>query len=79
MVFNVENGRDLLQGLLLGLSIAAPVGPIALLCIRRTLDRGFMSGLVSGLGAAMALTRTALERLGGPLTTTRSRTWERES
>jgi threonine/homoserine/homoserine lactone efflux protein len=54
MIFNVENGRVLLQGLLLGFSIAAPVGPVALLCIRRTLDRGFVSGLVSGLGAAMA-------------------------
>ncbi|MDK2980975.1 MAG: hypothetical protein PWQ55_1322 [Chloroflexota bacterium] len=38
----------------MGFSIAAPVGPVALLCIRRTLDRGFLSGLVSGLGAAMA-------------------------
>ncbi len=54
MYFSFENGQGLLQGLLLGFSIAAPVGPVALLCIRRTLERGFMSGLVSGLGAAMA-------------------------
>lgn len=44
----------LLQGLLLGFAIAAPVGPIGLLCIRRTLDRGRLVGLVSGLGAATA-------------------------
>ncbi|WP_346291322.1 LysE family translocator [Sphaerothrix gracilis] len=44
----------LLQGLLLGLSIAAPVGPIGILCIRRTLVLGRLSGLVSGLGAATA-------------------------
>ncbi|MFE4104999.1 LysE family translocator [Almyronema epifaneia] len=44
----------LLQGLLLGLSIAAPVGPIGVLCIRRTLVLGRLSGLVSGLGAATA-------------------------
>ncbi len=43
-----------LQGLILGLSIAAPVGPIGVLCIRRTLADGRMSGLVSGLGAATA-------------------------
>lgn len=44
----------LLKGILLGLSIAAPVGPIGLLCIRRTLTQGQLVGLVSGLGAATA-------------------------
>jgi threonine/homoserine/homoserine lactone efflux protein len=43
-----------LTGLLLGLSIAAPVGPIGILCIRRTLSMGQWVGLVSGLGAATA-------------------------
>ena len=43
-----------LKGILLGLSIAAPVGPIGVLCIRRTLALGKLSGLVSGLGAATA-------------------------
>jgi threonine/homoserine/homoserine lactone efflux protein len=44
----------LLKGLLIGFAIAAPVGPIGVLCIRRTLAEGRMSGLVSGLGAATA-------------------------
>jgi threonine/homoserine/homoserine lactone efflux protein len=44
----------LLRGLLVGLSIAAPVGPIGLLCIRRTLAQGRAQGLASGLGAATA-------------------------
>ena len=44
----------LLRGLVIGLSIAAPVGPIGVLCIRRTLAKGQVSGLVSGLGAATA-------------------------
>jgi threonine/homoserine/homoserine lactone efflux protein len=44
----------LLQGLIFGFSIAAPVGPIGVLCIRRTLARGVRSGLASGLGAATA-------------------------
>jgi threonine/homoserine/homoserine lactone efflux protein len=44
----------LLRGLLVGLSIAAPVGPIGLLCIRRTLAHGRSQGLASGLGAATA-------------------------
>lgn len=43
-----------LKGLLLGLAIAAPVGPIGILCIRRTLALGLGPGLVSGLGAATA-------------------------
>lgn len=39
---------------LIGLSIAAPVGPIGLLCIQRTLDHGPRIGLLTGLGAAVA-------------------------
>jgi len=39
---------------LLGVAIAAPVGPIGLLCIQRTLQFGLVSGLASGLGAATA-------------------------
>ena len=37
-----------------GLMIAAPVGPIGLLCIQRTLSRGARIGVASGLGAATA-------------------------
>jgi threonine/homoserine/homoserine lactone efflux protein len=44
----------LLKGLLIGFSIAAPVGPIGVLCIRRTLADGRAAGLMSGLGAATA-------------------------
>lgn len=44
----------LLRSLIIGFSIAAPVGPIGVLCIRRTLAFGRVSGLVSGLGAATA-------------------------
>jgi len=44
----------LLKGVIIGFSIAAPVGPIGVLCIRRTLAKGRTSGLVSGLGAATA-------------------------
>ncbi len=40
--------------MLLGFSIAAPVGPIGVLCIRRTLQFGRFSGFFSGLGAAVA-------------------------
>ena len=42
------------RGLLIGFSIAAPVGPIGVLCIRRTLADGRAVGFVSGLGAATA-------------------------
>ncbi|HKC16347.1 MAG TPA: LysE family transporter [Steroidobacteraceae bacterium] len=44
----------LLKGMAVGLAIAAPVGPIGLLCIRRTLTDGQRYGLASGLGAATA-------------------------
>lgn len=43
-----------IKGLIIGFSIAAPVGPIGALCIRRTLADGMASGFLSGLGAATA-------------------------
>ncbi len=53
-----DGGRPVIETLLkgagIGLAIAAPVGPIGLLCIRRTLARGPLHGFVSGLGAAAA-------------------------
>ena len=42
------------KGLIIGFSIAAPVGAIGLLCINRTLSQGSIVGFVSGLGAATA-------------------------
>ncbi len=42
------------EGIIIGFAIAAPVGPIGVLCIRRTLADGRASGFVSGLGAATA-------------------------
>jgi threonine/homoserine/homoserine lactone efflux protein len=43
-----------IRGLLIGLSIAAAVGPMSILCIQRTLNKGQLYGLVSGLGIATA-------------------------
>lgn len=42
------------KSLLLGLAIAAPLGPIGALCINRTLERGFWAGVAGGLGTAFA-------------------------
>jgi len=42
------------QGAIIGFAIAAPVGPIGVLCMRRTLAKGRSSGLASGFGAATA-------------------------
>lgn len=44
----------LAQGVVLGVAIAAPVGPIGLLCIRRTLEHGPLLGFATGMGAALA-------------------------
>ena len=44
----------LLKGVAVGLAIAAPVGPVAVLCIRRTLLQGPPAGLASGFGAVTA-------------------------
>jgi len=59
LIYPISGGKKLdidflFKGLLIGFSIAAPVGPIGVLCIRRTLADGRISGLLSGLGAASA-------------------------
>ncbi|HZK89576.1 MAG TPA: LysE family transporter [Stellaceae bacterium] len=43
-----------LKGMLVGIVIAVPVGPVGILCIRRTILDGRLAGLFSGLGAATA-------------------------
>lgn len=43
-----------IKGLIIGFAIAAPVGPIGVLCIQRSLHDGFRVGLMTGLGAALA-------------------------
>ena len=43
-----------LKGLVVGFMIAAPVGPVNVLCARRTIVNGRLVGIVSGLGAALA-------------------------
>lgn len=40
-------------GVVIGLIVAAPIGPVNLICIRRTLQYGSLNGFVSGLGAAL--------------------------
>lgn len=40
-------------GILIGVLIAAPVGPVNVLCIQRAIERGFWGGLAAGLGAML--------------------------
>lgn len=44
----------LIEGWLVGVAIAAPVGPIGLLCLRRSVQDGMAAGFATGLGAALA-------------------------
>ncbi len=44
----------IIKGFLIGFSIAAPVGPICILCIRQTIAYGSVGGLVTGASAAIA-------------------------
>jgi putative LysE/RhtB family amino acid efflux pump len=43
-----------LKAVLAGFSIAAPIGSLGIICIRRTLAAGFLAGLISGFGVALA-------------------------
>lgn len=44
----------ILKGILVGLAVSIPLGPIGVLCIQRTLNKGYLSGLISGVGASTA-------------------------
>jgi len=44
----------ILKGLLIGLILALPTGPVGILCLRRTLVAGWRAGLVSGVGVCFA-------------------------
>ena len=43
-----------IQGIIIGLTLAVPVGPISLVCIHRTVANGRLHGIISGLGVATA-------------------------
>jgi threonine/homoserine/homoserine lactone efflux protein len=44
----------LVKGLIVGFCLAAPVGPIAAICVQRTISKSWLSGVLSGMGAAVA-------------------------
>jgi len=44
----------LLKGLIIGFAMAVPIGPVGIMCIRKTLAEGHSRGLIIGLGAATA-------------------------
>ena len=56
----VELLKILFGGLCVGLASSVTVGPVAVLCIQRTLSKGYFSGLFSGLGVALADTLMAI-------------------
>src|SRR5437868_8695579 len=47
-----SSAATLLAGAGIGFSVAAPIGPIGIMCIQRTLTSGVAAGLLTGLGAA---------------------------
>jgi threonine/homoserine/homoserine lactone efflux protein len=50
----------ILKGILLGLMVSMPLGPVSIILINRTIKRGFLSGFFSGLGLASADTFLAI-------------------
>lgn len=56
----VEVLKILIAGLLVGLASSVTVGPVAVLCIQRTLSKGYLSGIISGMGVALADTLMAI-------------------
>lgn len=55
----------LAKGILLGIAVAAPIGPIGTLCINRTIERGFWQGAATGIGGALGDTLFAIAAAAG--------------
>ncbi|MCG8579130.1 MAG: LysE family translocator [Bacteroidales bacterium] len=51
---------NIIDGVIIGISASIPLGPIGVLVIQRTLNKGHLSGFVSGLGAALSDTIYAI-------------------
>lgn len=49
-----------IKGLIIGISISAPLGPIGVLCIQKTINKGLKSGVILGFGAVLADTLYAI-------------------
>ena len=47
-------GQLIIKGLLIGIIASAPMGPVGVLCVRRTMQKGRIYGLVTGAGAALS-------------------------
>ena len=53
------------KGLIIGILVSAPMGPVGMLCIQRTLNKGRWHGFITGLGATLSdITYAALTCLG---------------
>ncbi len=52
--------KYILDGIIIGFSASVPLGPIGVLCIQRTLNKGRLAGFFSGLGAAFSDTLYAI-------------------
>lgn len=50
----------IIKGILIGMMVSIPIGPVGVICIQRTINRGLKSGFISGLGAASADTLYAI-------------------
>ncbi|MCU4157339.1 LysE family transporter [Carboxylicivirga sp. A043] len=51
---------NIIDGVIIGISASIPLGPIGVLVVQRTLNKGHLSGFVSGLGAALSDTIYAI-------------------
>lgn len=54
LVSEISLLETVVKGMIIGILASAPVGPVGVLCIQRTLNKGRMYGLVTGLGASFS-------------------------
>ena len=52
--FQIDILALILKGVLIGIIASAPMGPVGVLCIQRTLNKGRWYGFVTGIGAAVS-------------------------
>lgn len=54
IVFNIDIFTTIIKGMLIGVIASAPMGPVGVLCVQRTLNKGRWYGFITGIGAAFS-------------------------
>ena len=67
LVSQITTLEIVIKGMIIGIVASAPMGPVGVLCIQRTLNKGRAYGLVTGTGAALPTANCSISPSASPM------------